>query len=85
MDIFIKNKEIRKLHNEVISKEKDLYLGNTMYKKTLGTDFVLSENEENTNNTVTVGPGHEVSKDFYACIQMNTCRAFISHLVKSIR
>ena len=46
------------------------------------TDFVLWESEEDANNATTVGQGHKVTEDFYACIQMNTCRALISHLVK---
>ena len=48
------------------------------------TDFVLWESEEDANNATTVGQGHKVTEDFYACIQMNTCRALISHLVKKI-
>ena len=46
------------------------------------TDFVLWETEEDANNATTVGKGKEVTEDFYACIQMNTCRALISTLVK---
>ena len=46
------------------------------------TDFVLWETEEDANNATTVGQGKEVTENFYACIQMNTCRALISKLVK---
>lgn len=46
------------------------------------TDFVLWETEEDANNATKAGEGKEVTENFYACIQMNTCRALISQLVK---
>ena len=65
----------KSLHDEVISKEHYV-------QENTWTDFVLWESEEDANNATTVGQGHKVTEDFYACIQMNTCRALISHLVK---
>lgn len=74
----------QKLHDEVISKAKGFiswehYLQDS---NNTWTDFVLWESEEDANNATTVGQGYEVTKEFYACIQMNTCRALISQLVK---
>ena len=46
------------------------------------TDFVLWETEEDAQNATTVGKGKEVTENFYACIQMHTCRALISQFVK---
>ena len=46
------------------------------------TDFVLWETEEDANNATTIGKGKEVTNNFYACIQMNTCKALISKLIK---
>lgn len=63
-------------------RQRDLFLGNIMYKITHGLTFILWESEEDANNATTVGQGKEVTKEFYACIQMNTCRALISQFIK---
>ena len=74
----------QRLHDEVISQaqgfiswEHYLQTSNNMW-----TDFVLWETEEDAKNATTVGEGKEATADFYACIQMQTCRALISQLVK---
>lgn len=72
----------QRLHDEVISKAKGFISWEHYVQDNIWTDFVLWETEEDANNTTTVGKGKEVTEDFYACIQMNTCRALISTLVK---
>ena len=63
-------------------KRKDLSPGNIIYRIKCGLTFVLWETEEDAHNATTVGQGKEVTENFYACIQMNTCRTLISQLVK---
>lgn len=72
----------KKLHDEVISKAKGFISWEHYLQDKVWTDFVLWESEEDANNATTVGKGKEVTENFYACIQMNTCRALISKLVK---
>ena len=72
----------KSLHDEFISKAKGVISWEHYVQENTWTDFVLWESEEDANNATTVGQGHKVTEDFYACIQMNTCRALISHLVK---
>lgn len=72
----------QKLHDEVISKAKGFIYWEHYLQDTVWTDFVLWETEEDANAATTVGQGKEVTEKFYACIQMNTCRALISKLVK---
>lgn len=47
----------------------------------IGTILVW-ESEEDANNAITVGQGYEVTREFYACIQMNTYRTLVSQFVK---
>lgn len=70
------------LHDEVISKAKGFISLEHYVQNNTWTDFVLWESEEDANNATTIGQGKEVTKEFYACIQMNTCRALISQHVK---
>ena len=72
----------QKLHDEVISKAKGFISWEQYQQKDIWTDFVLWETEEDANNAALIGKGKEVTENFYACIQMNTCRALISQLVK---
>ncbi|MGX8834068.1 hypothetical protein ACWG0P_07630 [Amedibacillus sp. YH-ame6] len=72
----------QKLHDEVISKAKGFISWEHYVQDNTWTDFVLWESVEDANHATTVGHGHEVTKDFYACIQMATCRALISKFVK---
>lgn len=75
-------KKTQKLHDEVISKAKGFISWEHYVQDNIWTDFVLWESEEDANYATTVGQGKEVTKEFYACIQMNTCKALISQLVK---
>lgn len=70
------------LHDAVISKAKGFLSWEHYVQDETWTDFVLWETEEDAENATTVGKGKKVTEDFYACIQMNTCRALISRLVK---
>lgn len=70
------------LHDEVISKAQGFISWEHYVQKDTWTDFVLWESEEDAQNGTMVGEGKEVTKEFYACIQMQTCRALISSLVK---
>lgn len=70
------------LHDEVISKAKGFISWEHYVQDTTWTDFVLWETQEDADNATTVGKGKDVTNKFYACIQMNTCRALISQLVK---
>lgn len=72
----------QKLHDEVISKAKGFISWEHYRQDSTWTDFVLWESEEDAENATTVGQGKDVTQAFYACIQMNTCRALISQLVK---
>lgn len=72
----------KKLHDEVISKAKGFISWEHYLQDAMWTDFVLWETEEDANNATTVGQGKEVTENFYACIQMTSCRTLISKLVK---
>ncbi len=72
----------RNLHDEVISKAKGFISWQQYLQGDTWTDFVLWETEEDAHNATTVGQGKAVTDQFYACIQMNTCKALISTLVK---
>ncbi len=72
----------QKLHDEIISKAKGFISWEHYVHDNVWTDFVLWETNEDANNATTIGQGKEVTAEFYACIQMNTCRALISDLVK---
>ena len=65
----------QKLHDEVISKAKGFISWEHYLQDKTWT-------EEDAQNSTTIGKGKEVTENFYACIQMNTCRALISQLVK---
>ena len=71
------------MHDEVISQANG-FISWEHYVQDNGvwTDFVLWETEEDAQNATTVGKGKEVTENFYACIQMHTCRALISQFVK---
>jgi len=73
----------QKLHDEVISQANG-FISWEHYVQDNGvwTYFVLWETEEDAQNATTVGKGKEVTENFYACIQMHTCRALISQFVK---
>ena len=72
----------QKLHDEIISKAKGFISWEHYLQGDIWTDFVLWETEEDANNATTIGKGKEVTNNFYACIQMNTCKALISKLIK---
>ena len=72
----------KQLHDEVISKANGFISWEHYLQDNIWTDFVLWETEEDANNATTIGKGKETTEKFYACIQMNTCRALISQLVK---
>lgn len=72
----------KRLHDEVVSKARGFISWEHYLQDDIWTDFVLWETEEDANNATTIGQGKEAAKNFYACIQMNTCRALISQLVK---
>ncbi len=72
----------QKLHDEIISKAKGFISWEHYLQKDTWTDFVLWETEEDATNATLIGKGKEVTENFYACIQMNTCKALISQLVK---
>ncbi len=73
----------QKLHDEVISQAKGFISWEHFVQDNTWTDFVLWESEEDAKNGTTVGQGKEATKNFYACIQMHTCRALISQWVKN--
>ena len=72
----------QRLHDEVISKAKGFLSWDHYRQGGTWTDFVLWETEEDAENATQVGAGKEVTEEFYACIQMHTCRALISSFVK---
>ena len=72
----------KKLHDEVISKAKGFISWEHYLQGNVWTDFVLWQSEEEANNAMTVGQGKQAAKDFYACIQMNTCKTLVSKFVK---
>lgn len=74
--------QTQKLHDEVISKAKGFISWEHYLQDNVWTDFVLWESAEDADHATTVGQGKEVTENFYACIQMQTCRALISEFVK---
>ncbi len=72
----------QKLHDEIISKANGFISWEHYLQKDTWTDFVLWETEEDAKNGTTIGKGKEVTNQFYACIQMNTCTALISKQIK---
>ena len=70
------------LHDEIISKAKGFISWEHFLQKDIWTDFVLWETLEDAHNATKVGQGKDVTNNFYACIQMNTCKALISEFVK---
>ena len=72
----------QRLHDEIISKAKGFISWEQFLQKDIWTDFVLWETLEDANNTTKIGRGKDVTKDFYACIQMNTCKTLISESIK---
>lgn len=74
--------QTQKLHDEIISQAKGFLSWEHYLQGDTWTDFVLWETEEDAQNATTIGKGKAVTEAFYACIQMNTCRALISQLVK---
>ena len=72
----------KKLHDEVISKADGFISWEHYVQDAVWTDFVLWETAEDAENALTAGQRKEVTEDFYACIQMNTCRTLISQLVQ---
>lgn len=72
----------QKLHDEIISKAKGFISWEQYLQGDTWTDLVFWETPEDAENGTTVAEGSELSKNFYAMIQMNTCRALISTSVK---
>lgn len=72
----------RKLHDEIISKANGFISWEQYLQGDTWTDLVIWETIEDANNATTVAEGSELSKNFYAMMQMNTCRALISTFVK---
>ena len=72
----------QRLHDEVISKAKGFISWEHYLQGDVWTDFVLWETEQDANDATKIGQGKEATENFYACIQMHTCRALISKLVK---
>ncbi len=70
------------LHDEIISKAKGFISWEHYVQGDVWTDFVLWETEKDAINATTIGKGKETTNKFYDCIQMNTCKALISKLVK---
>lgn len=72
----------KKLHDEIISKAKGFISWEHYLQGDTWTDLVLWETLEDANNGTTAAEGSELSKNFYAMIQMNTCKALISEYIK---
>lgn len=72
----------QKLHDEIISKAKGFISWEHYVQDNTWTDFVFWESEEDANNATTIGQGEEVTKEFYTCIQMDTCKTLVSQYVK---
>ena len=72
----------KKLHDEVISKANGFISWEHYLQEDTWTDFVVWETLEDANNGATVAEGNELATNFYSMIQMNTCKALISTLVK---
>lgn len=72
----------KKLHDEIISKATGFVSWEQYLQGDVWTDFVVWETLEDANNGTTAAEGSELAKNFYAMIQMNTCKALISTFVK---
>ena len=75
-------KATKKLHDEIIAKAKGFVSWEQYLQGDVWTDFVVWESMEDANKGTTAAEGSEQAKTFYAMIQMNTCKALISSLVK---
>lgn len=73
----------QKLHDEIISKAKGFISWEQYLQGDTWTDLVFWETPEDANHGTTVAEGSELAKKFYSMIQMNTCRALISTVVKT--
>lgn len=73
----------KKLHDEIISKAKGFISWEQYLQGDTWTDLVVWETLEDANNGTTAAEGSALAKNFYAMMQMNTCRALISECVKT--
>lgn len=72
----------QRLHDEVVSKAKGFISWEQYCQGDTWTDFVTWETVEDANNGTEVGQGTQEAEKLYAMIQMHTCRALISSLMK---
>ena len=79
-DYFIE--QTKKLHDEIISKQKGFISWEHFLDGEVWTDFVLWETEEDAKKATTAGQKNEITKKFYAYIDLKSCTALISQLVK---
>lgn len=70
------------MHDEIISKATGFVSWEQYLQGDVWTDFVVWETLEHANNGTTAAEGSELAKNFYAMIQMNTCKALISTFVR---
>lgn len=72
----------QRLHDEVISKARGFISWEQYLQGDTWTDLAVWETLEDAKNAETLGHGSEAAQGFYALLQMNTCRALVSSLVK---
>ncbi|MGM0123730.1 hypothetical protein IGI37_001104 [Enterococcus sp. AZ194] len=72
----------RRLHDNVLSKQKGFISWEQWLDKDTWTDFVVWETIEDAQSAMTAGSGKEEAKQFYAMLQMKTCSMTTSTFVK---
>lgn len=71
-----------KLHDGIISKAQGFISWEQYLQGDTWTDLVVWETAEDATHGTTIAEGSDLAKNFYAMIQMNTCKALVSTLVK---
>ena len=72
----------KKLHDNVISKEKGFISWEHYQHNNTWIDYVLWETYEDAMNAMKAGQGKIEARDFYNCIQLHTCRSLVSEFIK---
>jgi len=63
-----------KCHNEVLSKQKGFISWEVLRNGDIWADIVKWETVEDAKNAETAGQSNHVAHEFYACLNMNSCK-----------
>ncbi len=74
-----------KCHDEVLSKQKGFISWEVLRDGDTWVDVVKWENGEDAKNAETAGAGNPAARDFYAYINMSTCKQTLYSVEKTHR